>query len=960
MATGLEFYKNSNLNLGQNATTTYSPHTTCAVDRSTKSDTRNFFVIAHISTTIATAGITPKIRLYLDDAITLGEVSDGLRYSANTAGHGFTYNFVKRVSLDDTNHNVKIQFALSAGSDPGTFDAENSSIMVLEESAYAEYAEITTPAVHTNAAVGSYVDAVTLTFTPPGEGNLDYLFMWAGELMLEDESNADTGGIRFYNSTDAQVYMANDWGELVDANNDGIYFTQGGACYDTIEPAQHTVKLQIQGGGAADEAYLRNAAIVAIPFSDFENVYNWSQVQTRTNHTGPGWSDSNIAEAQAVNTADHLVISACAISNESPQQTGIFRMVVDATNIPGYNFDDRDEDTGEWYCYSLGYGVALEAGIKAFEIEGSSSGVAANVQGVIYDAYMIVAEIPQAAVTYTEDMDASGVVAVADETEDLDASGIVETPDLTEDLTASGVVAEEFEEDLPASGVVKKSDLEEDLLSSGAVKDFDLTETLSASGAAQTHDLVEDLSASGAVETPDLEEALDAGGVVEALDEEEILDASGAIQDPNLTEELDASGIVETPNLTETLPSSGAVNAEHTEDLSSGGAVQSLGLEEDLAASGAVETPGLTEDLIASGAVEDPDQEEDLPASGIVQMSDEDEDLPSSGIVKEFDNTEALPGAGAINLPDLTEVLPASGVVENPGLTEDMLASGVVTEEFTEDMPSSGIVVTVGDEDLSGSGAVRAEHDEDMSASGLIAEAGVENMLSSGAVKAFDLTEDLLGSGAVQASGLEEDLSSSAVVENPDLTEDIDASGAVEDPDLTEDLLSSGLITSAGTESINASGAIKTTENKPMSASGLIIGGANEVLPASGVVEEIGNEHMSSNGVIQITNLTETLPAGAVVEGERQEHMTSSGVIFERKDLPIESSGYIIFIGSEICDSSGIVAAADVNEPMGGSGRVWTGRIKHPFTNLNTAHKVRHRILCRLLKTSIPRSEIYT
>jgi hypothetical protein len=410
-ATGLEFYKNHSTTQESESGSTYNTHTTTTVNRAGESGSKNFFVIAHISVTTTAGGIA-KIRLFQDGDTMLGEVADGLETPVATP-HGFTYNFVKRVSLDNSSHSFEIQFASLAG----TIYAENSSIVVLEESANAEYND-RTDELGTGSDTG-YVDYLTLTFTPSVQD--DYMFFWAGETKAEDERESDALGVRFTNTTDSVVFSEENHSELEDGGNNNKYFTVGGAAYELVQASSHTYKIQMDGEGVSDERYMRRAAIAAIPFGDFENVYTDSQT-TKTFHTGTSFSDSNVVlSSQAVNAADHLIIAGMEMSNERDSYNGYWRLVSDDTNFTAHNMEDRDEDTGEYYINFAVHGKTFStSGNKTFKIQGNSDTTSSLGDGCISKAYMIIAEIP---VDLLTEITVSGIAYTDEDGNTLNSSG---------------------------------------------------------------------------------------------------------------------------------------------------------------------------------------------------------------------------------------------------------------------------------------------------------------------------------------------------------------------------------------------------------------------------------------------------------------------------------------------------------------------------------------------------------
>ena len=385
MATALEFYFNSSTSLDASLSTTYKTYLTCTVNRIGKADSKNVFVIAHIVITYSTISgdLGAKVRLRQDGSTDLGECADGLQHS-DISPHGYTYNFVKRVSLDNSSHTFTLDFAQAIGT--GQVLVPHGSIIVLEESANAEYNDSTTE-TGTGVATG-WVDYLTLSFTPSATEN--YLIVASCETMCEDESDTGVAGIQL--EVAGVAVMSEGWGEIVNGVNDSIYRTVGVAYWGELATgASRDIKIQMQGDGADDEVYCRKGAIIAIPLSDFENVYTDSQV-AKTFHT-TAQSDTDVVLAtQACNAADHLVICGQECSNESNAYVGFAHLISAGVDFPGYNLDDRDEDASEFYVNFLVHGVTLVADDYDFKIQGDSYDD--TYEGCVNKAYLAVCEIP--------------------------------------------------------------------------------------------------------------------------------------------------------------------------------------------------------------------------------------------------------------------------------------------------------------------------------------------------------------------------------------------------------------------------------------------------------------------------------------------------------------------------------------------------------------------------------------
>lgn len=388
MATALEVYgAHTETEASHTGDTNYVQYLRCTVDRSAKAGTKNFFVIAHIGIQVADAANTkPLVKLEQDDTTVIGEV-EGLVFGDTQVGtfnHGFTYNFVRRISLDNSSHTFDLDYKTSDATD--TVYTETASIVVIEESANAEYAEQI-------AEVGSDSDSVwtkfvDLVFTPGSEQQ--YVVFGAAEIELNDESDT-FAQCAFRKDTTIFCGWSQGYAALIAATNDDKYFTVGCAAIWTLLTQEYSIDLAGRGAGL-DNVKCKRAAIVAIPVGDFENVYSDSQAGN-TEHAGTDYTDSDCSMSQAVNAAEHLILAGWEISNSSANYTGNAQLIADTVTSWCPNFDDRDGDPNGWYMQMVPLLLDLGSGTKTFKIQGRDS-LAAKKSGLIGEAYLIVIEIP--------------------------------------------------------------------------------------------------------------------------------------------------------------------------------------------------------------------------------------------------------------------------------------------------------------------------------------------------------------------------------------------------------------------------------------------------------------------------------------------------------------------------------------------------------------------------------------
>ncbi len=380
----LEFYKASKTDNQNETGTTYVDYLTLTVDRSGESVSKDFFVFNHLGTT-AGGSETVKARLEHDGA-TIFETPD-INHGPDTDIHkGISFQALKQVNLTAASHTFSNEFAVGSGT--GTITAENASIVVMEKSAGAEYAERTSElCINDN----TFTAGVSLTFTPAIEGN--YVFIWAAEMKAEDETHAQAA-MRFVNDTDTVIFGLSGRIRMTTTSNDNKYFTAGGVAFENVEASAHTYNIEVKGSGVEDEMCIKNSAIVAMPFADFANVYTDSQT-SKTIHQGTTFVDTAVLLAtQSVNAADHLILAGVEVSNESDVQAGVFQLTSAGTDFNRQNWEEIDEDQSQFRLQMAVHGVTLSSGTEKFAIQVASSNGASDREAAIQKAYMVVLEIP--------------------------------------------------------------------------------------------------------------------------------------------------------------------------------------------------------------------------------------------------------------------------------------------------------------------------------------------------------------------------------------------------------------------------------------------------------------------------------------------------------------------------------------------------------------------------------------
>lgn len=364
---------------------TYTDYSSATLTWTPTTATSTYIVIANVNTSVDNVGARPKVRFSIASttATVFSEYGDGLLYSDVGSDHGHSYTAIDEWEIGPVAHAIKIQVA-NIGTN--NVNADNASIVVLEKPTGTEYAENDTE-LCTGAASGSFVDALSITPTPATDEV--FAVLWGGEFKHEDEDNG-SDDIRLRNITDGLTYSRAGTGNLVSATNDNTYFSASGFHYETVSSAGETIKVQMSGGGSADETCTTHSAIVAFPTTAFQDTFEDFQ-NSRTNHRA-ALSDTNVSVTDTPAATRAITFTGAEISNESPLEAGRLRAVIDtgtAENHDVFHFDDRDEDGAQFYQSSWVSGTTTTAVSHTWKVQGGSSSNAAAREAVVNRSYQM-------------------------------------------------------------------------------------------------------------------------------------------------------------------------------------------------------------------------------------------------------------------------------------------------------------------------------------------------------------------------------------------------------------------------------------------------------------------------------------------------------------------------------------------------------------------------------------------
>jgi hypothetical protein len=635
MAVALEFYQNKTATSATSTAATYQTFLTLNCARSGKA-AKDFYVIAHINLGTSHTDGWFKVR-WQKGGVTIAQETGDIDIADGDGGNRYTVNLVKKLNFAaDSTTTITVQFQNSTAT--GTITAYNASIVALEASANSVYAERTTELRTSTAA---WTDVLTLNLNPASQTN--YLLVWAGFILYEDEDDPDCKGARFLNDTDTVIYQTDDGTEWNNSNCNDQYFTQGGVAYETVEASSHNFKIQIYGGGgASDEAAMNNVAMIAIPESDFVSVTKDSQTTATSHSQTPteGYTDSNVSQAPTLTSgANHLALFGVQVSETGTGggEGGYWQIVAGG---------DTHEQRGcekKIYGTSSHLGMAVMGGYTSggsttFKIQGAVEDEVDADTGYIEKAYMWIAEIA-AAVTYNTNHTTSVALEKQDTNVSHQASAALEQQDTNVSHQVSVALSQETETNHTTSVTLEQQDNETNHTASVALEQQDNETSHTASVALEQQDNETSHTASVALEQQDNETSHTASVTLEQQDTNVTHQASAALEQQDTEANHTTSVALEqedqaTRTVSVNLTGGATVNIGHEASA----ALEQQDNETSHTASVALEQQDNETSHTASIALEQQDNETSHTASVALEQQDTNVTHQTSAALEQQDN----------------------------------------------------------------------------------------------------------------------------------------------------------------------------------------------------------------------------------------------------------------------------------------------------------------------------------
>jgi hypothetical protein len=226
-----------------------------------------------------------------------------LLYRVKDTTDWYPFCGLKRIKLNENaSYSIKIQFCTNNALE--TASIRNARLIVFSlQSEYAESEELST------TSSTSWQDKVTLTFTPPNDG--DYLIIATAN--YRGSSTSRDVKIRLIQD-DATVHA-----ETIGRPGTGTtenYYTFGVMVKATLNAAPHNFKIQYCSSSTTGEAGIKYAHIAAIKLSQFDvNYYNASEAESITPASNT-WYEK-VANTYNAEAGNYLIIGSIAYKSGS-------------------------------------------------------------------------------------------------------------------------------------------------------------------------------------------------------------------------------------------------------------------------------------------------------------------------------------------------------------------------------------------------------------------------------------------------------------------------------------------------------------------------------------------------------------------------------------------------------------------------------------------------------------------
>jgi len=300
---------------------------------------------------------------------------------------GIRFDSVNKITL--ANETSTLTIAARAETSGENFFAENATIFVLEVPTGSFFSEKTTS--DGTGANTDYIDMLTLDINAGTAG--DYIVAWGTEWWLEDDNVAAALGVRFVDDTESTVYAHHNTSRVMGADNQEKPSSAAGvAVVHVTANVTTTLSIEADGDGTEDETYTRRATIVAMPTSEFTNVYISSST-TQEFFTGTTFVNSAVTNVTTTNAGNHLVLLGVETSNEANPNAGNFGLLSNGEEHDSYGYTSRDSDLDRYWLGSVFAGGNYPANTTHI-LRGASDAVSVNGEAVTNRVTLVALEIP--------------------------------------------------------------------------------------------------------------------------------------------------------------------------------------------------------------------------------------------------------------------------------------------------------------------------------------------------------------------------------------------------------------------------------------------------------------------------------------------------------------------------------------------------------------------------------------
>ena len=295
----------------------------------TPSSTTSYLIVASgLVAQTSTLGYRPTIvRMTIDGTEYM--INRFVRTSGGTENeyYGFAANNI--VSLDNTEHTIKIQYAASYALSSYTAKIRDARIVAYKVEDY--HAAVSDTESSTSST--SYQDKTTLTFSPESEG--DYLIIATADLSEESSSHSVYAQLTYDGSSQGEMLREPTYYSGSYPKHFYTYATMRKLSLDT---SSHTFKIQYKTENSSYDAYIKNARIAAIRLDDFE----YSESESESSTTATSYQDKTTLTFTPSAQGDYMIIASALIQKDPSTYAVLADFDIDGTAYGEMTYTPKD------------------------------------------------------------------------------------------------------------------------------------------------------------------------------------------------------------------------------------------------------------------------------------------------------------------------------------------------------------------------------------------------------------------------------------------------------------------------------------------------------------------------------------------------------------------------------------------------------------------------------------------